>query len=184
METVCDCIRDEFRDFQMDVIPDTYLYAGKELSKGRRQISYWEMAFEDAGIPSVENDSAQKVFCIDTLLNSLQKMCNESGKAKYPMLTSFFKIAGSLSHGNSAPENGFSINKFCIDVHGCSIHGDTLEAIRVTKDTILSYGSILDIPITRRFLQSVSMARERYNADWKVRVSLKKQKIKLRKRRK
>ena len=89
------------------------------------------------------------------------------------MLTSFFKIVGSLSHGNSAPENGFSINKFCIDVHGCSIHGDTLEAIRVTKDTILSYGSILDIPITRRFLQSVSMARERYNADLESKGKLK-----------
>ena len=29
IETVCDGIRNEFRDLQMDVIPDTYLYAGK-----------------------------------------------------------------------------------------------------------------------------------------------------------
>ena len=47
----------------------------------------------------------------------------------------------SFSHGNSAPENGFSINKYLIQMHGTFLNSDTIEAFRFVKGTILSYGA-------------------------------------------
>ena len=54
----------------------------------------------------------------------------------------------SLSHGNSAPENVFSINKFIIGLHGDSIQVHSIEALRMVKDAILIHGSIFGVPIT------------------------------------
>ena len=55
----------------------------------------------------------------------------------------------SFSHGNIAPENGFLINKLMLEIHGSSLKKETTERIRIVKDSILNYESILDIPVTR-----------------------------------
>ena len=93
---------------------------------------------------------------------------SDTGSSKFPCITSFFKIVSSLSQGNSAPENGFSINKYMIQLHGTSIGPDTIEALRFVKDSILSYRSILDIPITNFLLQAVKLAHSHYPADLEV----------------
>ena len=49
------------------------------------------------------------------------------------------KCVLSISHGNSAPENGFSINKHILDIYGHSLKEDTIEALRVVKDAILHH---------------------------------------------
>ena len=54
------------------------------------------------------------------------------------MLLLLFKAVASLSHGSSAPENGFSINKFFIGLHRNSIQADTIEALGMVQDTILA----------------------------------------------
>ena len=71
----------------------------------------------------------------------------------------------SFSHGNSAPENGFSINKYLIQMHGTFLNSDTIEAFRFVKGTILSYGGVLNIQITKSLLQSTKLAYSRYEAE-------------------
>ena len=95
----------------------------------------------------------------------LEKLNGSDGKPKYAFPVSLFKVILSISHGNSAPENGFSINKAMLDVHGHSLGESTIEALRFVKDALLQYSSILDIPITRSLLDNVKDARRRYVAD-------------------
>ena len=95
----------------------------------------------------------------------LEKLNRSDGKPKYAFLVSLFKVILSISHGNSAPENGFSINKAMLDVHGHSLGESTIEALRFVKDALLQYSSILDIPITRSLLDDVKDAWRRYVAD-------------------
>ena len=75
------------------------------------------------------------------------------------------KCVLSISHGNSAPESGFCINKHILDIHGHSLKEDTIEALRVVKDAILRHPSLLDIPVTKEMLQNVTASRQRYQAD-------------------
>ena len=130
--------------------------ASREKLIGRCQTSWWEKTFQLAGLPVVS-----KILCsfdIDTLINSFEnKILNDNGLPKFPIITSLFKVVSSLLHGNSAPENGFLLNKQIIQLHGTSLDLDTIEALRFVKDTILSFESILDIPITRSFIQSVKL---------------------------
>ena len=65
----------------------------------------------------------------------------------------------SISHGNSVPESGFSINKDILDIHGHSLKKDTTEALRVVKDAILRHPSLLDVPIKKEMLRSVKASR-------------------------
>ena len=48
----------------------------------------------------------------------LQKLDSSDGQPIYPFLASLFKLVYSISYGNSAPENGFSINKGMLDIYG------------------------------------------------------------------
>ena len=72
------------------------------------------------------------------------------------------KLILSLSHGNSAHENGFSINKLLLEIHGSSPKEETIEAIGIFKDSILKYESILDIPGTKEMISVVSNSRQFY----------------------
>ena len=89
------------------------------------------------------------------------------------MLLLLFKVVVSLSHRISAPANGFSINKLIIGLHGNSIQADTIEALRMVKDTILSCGSIFDVPITKGLLESVKLDKQRYSHDLENKRKLK-----------
>ena len=152
-------------------------------ANGRKQASYWEKAFELAGIPNDNghdggddvsddgsDDGSDGCFDLDTLIISLkEKIITESGSVKYPMLLSLFKSVASFYHGNSAPENGFCM-KFIIGIRGNSIQADTIEAdtmeaLRMVTDTILSHGSIGNVPITKGLLESVKLAKQRCNHD-------------------
>ena len=72
------------------------------------------------------------------------------------------------------PENGFSINKYLLDIHGSSLHENTIEALRLVKDGILKHGSILEVPITKEMFISVSLAHQRYEEDLEAKRQLKK----------
>lgn len=174
-EDVCDKVRNEWRELQMETLPEEYYQTKNEANaSGQKQVSYWEKAFEIAGIPFKESVVDESCFDLDTFIVSLkEKIFLESGSIKYPTLLSLYRAVSSLSHGNSAPENGFSINKYIIGIHGNSIKGDTIEAIRFVKDTILSYGSIFDVPITKDLLDSVKHSKQRYDADLEYKRKLK-----------
>ena len=76
----------------------------------------------------------------------------------------------SLSHGNTTPERGFSVNTRLLAVHGYSTYEDTIIALRIVKDDVLGVGGILDFPITRELWDSVSVSRSKYEADCLVRL--------------
>ena len=65
----------------------------------------------------------------------------------------------SISHGNSVPESGFSINKDILDIYGHSLKKDTTEALGVVKDAILHHPSLLDVPIKKEMHRSVKASR-------------------------
>ena len=92
--------------YQIHFLAETsYNNEANETTQGRRQISYWENAFELAGLP-FNSDSKCKVD-IDTLIVSLEKeIVDDAGSPKLPSIASLFKIV-SFSHANSAPENVF-----------------------------------------------------------------------------
>ena len=71
----------------------------------------------------------------------------------------------SLSHGNSTPERGFSINNLLLAVHGYSTYEDTITALRMVKDELLHVGGVLKFPITRELFDSVSASWSKYEAD-------------------
>ena len=176
-EDVCDRVRTEWRLYQTESIPDSaYLCEDKVINSSRRQTSYWEKAFEVAGlVMPKDNEQEKKENCdIELFVSYVEKNLNDDGRPKYPFLCALFKCLLSLSHGNSAPENGFSINKYLLDIHGSSLHENTIEALRLVKDGILKHGSILEVPITKEMFISVSLAHQRYEEDLEARRQLKK----------
>ena len=70
-----------------------------------------------------------------------------------------------MSHGNSTPERGFSINKLLLAVHWYSTYEDTIIALRMVKDELLRVGGVLKFPITRELFDSVSASWSKYEAD-------------------
>ena len=70
-----------------------------------------------------------------------------------------------MSHGNNTPERGFSVNKRLLDVHDYSTYEDTIIALRMVKDELLRVGGVLEFPITRELLDSLSASWSNCEAD-------------------
>ena len=171
----------------MQVLPEsTYTTditkKSSDKNQSRQQPSYWEKAFQLTDFPVISE--AKSGLNINKLIVSLERtILDADGSPKFPLITSPFKIAASLSHGNSAPENGFSINKYMLQLQGNSISPDTIEAFQFVKDTILSFGGILSIPITKALLESSKLAYCCYNADIEEKCYLQKRGEETKKRR-
>ena len=50
-------------------------------------------------------------------------------------------------------------------MHGFSTYEDTITALRMVKDELLRVGDVLEFPITRELLDSVSASWSKYKAD-------------------
>ena len=74
-------------------------------------------------------------------------------------------VCPSLSHGNSTPEGRFSVYKRLLAVYGYSTYEDTIIALCMVKDELLRFGGVLEFPITRELLDSVSASWSKYDAD-------------------
>ena len=64
-EDICDNVRNEWREFQMDTLPDNHFHLKKIPANGRKQASYWEKAFELAGIRNDDNGDDGSNGCFD-----------------------------------------------------------------------------------------------------------------------
>ena len=53
-------------------------------------------------------------------------------------------------------------NKYILEIHGHSLKEDTIEALKVVKDAILHYPSLLDALVTKEMLRSVKASSQRY----------------------
>ena len=90
---------------------------------------------------------------------------DEFGAKKYAQLVALVQCGLSLSHGNSTPERGFSINKLLLAVHGHNTYEDTIIALRMVKDELARVGGTCKFPITRELLDSVKDSWSKYDAD-------------------
>ena len=116
-----------------------------------------------AGITEVCNIDETKSCDVEKFVLYLEKdWTSNDGKMIYLFLVCLFKLILFLSHRNSAPENGFLINKLLLEIHGSSLKKEIIEAIRIVKDNILKYQSILDIPVTKEMISIVSSSRQLY----------------------
>ena len=167
-------MKTEWRLYQTESIPESaYQPVVEPKISSRKQTSYWEVAFHLVGVDHI---SKELPTCdMEKFVLYLQKLNSSDGQPKYPFLVSLFKLVLSISHGNSAPENGFSINKAMLDIHGYSLGESTIEALRFVKDVILKHSSILDIPITRSLLDNVKDSRKRYMADLEAQRAIEKE---------
>ena len=92
-------------------------------------------------IGEAKSCDTEELFCIWKKVHRIT--------AKWNILACLFKLILYLSRGNSAPENGFSINKLLLEIHGYLQKKETIKAIRILKDSILKYESILDISLAK-----------------------------------
>lgn len=70
---------------------------------------------------------------IDYFWRDVGAILDEDGRPKYPQLFALAKCVMTVSHGNSIPERGFSINRNLLESHGSTIGEDTIEALRFGK---------------------------------------------------
>ena len=144
-EEVCDTFRSEWKLYQTEEIKEEHCHSTTPAASGRKQASYWENAFLVAGLEKISGRIAVSKFDIEKLVHHLENLCDSSDTVKFPILSAFMNCVLSILHGNSVPESGFSINKHILDIHGHSLKEDTIEALRVVKDAVLCYISVLDI---------------------------------------
>ena len=131
--------------YQLDKIPVEY-YQKAESSEivGRKRPSYWKEAYSHSGIEMQENKTNQKP--IDEYWRKVSLMTNEQGVLKYPTISSVLKSVLVLSHGNSDPERGFSINKAMLNIYGDRIQGD-IQALRLIKDFLVNSGGSMKFTV-------------------------------------
>ena len=73
--------------------------------------SYWKAAFH-AFVIETTKDETTNFKQIDEYWKSVGKMKDKSGQLKFSQLFALVKCLLSISHGNSIPEPGFSINTY------------------------------------------------------------------------
>ena len=89
-------------------------------------------------------------------------MKDESRQLKYLQLFALVKCVLSISHGNSIPEQGFSINKYLLSIHGTSTSNETIVALRLEKDHLILIGGYMKFLINRNLVLSAKTARQKY----------------------
>lgn len=147
-------IRREWKHYECDEKLPSFV-SNNDMSDNKvkaKQESYWKRVHEEFGLqfgPTNSTPEAPNMKRIDVYWQEVSQMKDETGEVKYPLLTAMVKTLLTLSHGNAAPESGFSINKAMLVTHGNSFDEETLSSLRIVKDAIIHAGSFLNIPITR-----------------------------------
>ena len=142
---VVDTIRNQLHFFQNEEKPEEW-YVNQQAEKptsSRHQESYWARAREECGLDSAPTSPACFVR-IDHFWRRIGNLVDEFAAKKYPHLAKLAQCGLWLSHENSTPERGFSVNKRLLDVHGCSTYEDTIIALRMVKDELLRVGGVLE----------------------------------------
>ena len=170
----CDKIRDQWLRYQYEDLKEEWYKKDERdnineptTSKNLHRFSYWQDALERSGLPQDnEYASFQSSYKrIDHYWLKIGQLLDENGARKYTQLTNRALTVCSLSHGNAAPERGFSINnKALLASHGSTTQADTIVCLRMVKEWINEYGGTLKFPITKELLKQVKGARSKYMA--------------------
>ena len=127
--------------------------------------SYWSYALELCDLSPPIEELRSKYVRIDHYWRKVGGILKDDGTFKYAQLFLLVKLLLSISHGNSVPERGFSINKYLLQVHGSSTSEKTIEALRFVKDEICRVRGVMKFRINRELLSSIKGAHGRYVAD-------------------
>ena len=149
-EQVWDKIRAQWIAYQLQDIPkEFYTKSNSEASKSsRRTNSCWSYALELCDLQPI-HVADSKFIRIDHYWRKIGKILSDDGWQKYAQLVSLCKCIFSLSHGNSKPERGFSINKYHLEVHGSFTLEKTFELLRFMKDEVCCGGGVTNFQISR-----------------------------------
>ena len=101
----------------------------------KNQNSYWKEFESEFGL---ESQNLLKYYKrIDLCWRQINHLRDDKGALKYPQLFALVKCVLSVSHGNSTPEDGFSINKIMLETHGYTIYEDIVVTLRIVKDELI-----------------------------------------------
>ena len=157
-------IRTQWMMYQNEDLPESfYLCDTQPLKSGPVQFSYWRYALEKCALKE-KQETNSKYKRIDHFWSKVGSLTDDNGCLKYTQLFCLIKCVLSLSHGNSVPERGFSINKLLLERHGYTLQGDTIEALRLVRDEIICVGGVMQFPITKKLIAEAKCARTRYQA--------------------
>ena len=172
-DQLVDKIRSQWHFFQNEELKEEWYTKEATSTSGRKQDSYWAEANVECGIDAnTPLPSWSRYKRIDLFWGKVGHLVDEFGAKKYAQLVALVKCVLSLSHGNSTPERGFSINKILLGVHGTRTYEDTIVALRMVKHTINRVGGVLNFPITRGLLDKTYDAWMKYDADREARHAL------------
>ena len=87
----------------------------------------------------------------------MESIADVTGAMKYPQLVALVKCVLSLSHGNSIPARGFSIDKLLLTVHGYFTYEDTIVALRLVEDELYWVGGEANFTINKELLSDVEV---------------------------
>ena len=165
-EQVCNKIRTQWIAYQLQDIPkEFFTKSNDEVSKSSwRTNLYCSYALELCDLHPIQETDSQFIR-IDHYWRKIGKILSDDGLQKYTHLICLVKCILSLSHGNSTPGRGFSINKYILEVHGNSTSEKTLESLRFVKDDVCRVGEVANFPISGKLISSVKNAHSKYVAD-------------------
>ena len=159
VEDLCDKVRNQWRLYQCESEQNLLVEDKADIGVPENRIRgrYWEDAFKafDLKIP-FNIPKQQRIVIYWRKVGAIE---DESGKMKYPQLFLLVKCMLSI------PERGFSISKHLLSLHGSLIKDETIVALRMVKDYILSVGGITKVSVNKELLSSVKSARQRYESD-------------------
>ena len=130
-EQVCDIIRKEWLSYQLeDISGSLYTINSSQPTQLLQPISSdWSYIQNDT--TQLGGSKSRNFLRIDQYWSKIGKICDDAGQYKFKHLASLANCALSLSHGNAAPERGFSLNKKLLDIHGTSIQDETITVLRI-----------------------------------------------------
>lgn len=129
---------------------------------------------------SVVHSSYQHDKNICKFWAEVAKMKDLAGNEKYSYLCKFIKTCLTISHGNSVPERGFSMNNMIVTKDKNSLSELGIKSLRLCKD-FMKDRSASSIPITKNMVECVEKAYAEYSAyleqikNEKIKESMKRQ---------
>ena len=133
-----DLINNQWQIYQLSEISKEWHTVETDTAKKDRvqHQSYWRDV-EKHWLEILPYDSEAKSVRIDSYWSRVFLMKGTDGRFLFPQLSALIKAILSLSHGNAGPEQGFSVNKSIIAVHGTRLGEDVLIALRRVKHRLL-----------------------------------------------
>ena len=145
-------------------MPESYTCVRRNPLSTRNQYSYWKYDLEKCGLQQKEIRNS-RCKGIDHFWSKVGEITDDNGRKKYPQLFNLVKCVFSLSHANSVPERGFSINKLLLESHCCTMEGATVESLRQVRDEILRVVGVMKFKISPKLITEVKNAHAKYKAD-------------------